>query len=318
VRRGEDPATTAGTATAYTLTTDSGITSLNTGDTIAFIPHVSCGENATLNINSIGAENILINNKRTWYGDIIPGMAYYGVKVSGGIQILNPEQYLDVYNLNIGTSTLYYTDSPAYICSVATGATSIELRTNGGQRYMSGTAQTLTVTTLWASADVVSGVVVRDGYLYILLLDNGIEARIYRCLLTNDINNTGNWTQMTIAGTALPIASGTTLVGYGNGAFWVVDPSTSYIPYTLSSTTLTGGSVVNVTGSSYDGNSRVCELGIVARFGSAPAFRLANFSGTLDSTRQLLASVTNVLTTPYAVYVEDISTTSIGYYRCYL
>lgn len=51
--------TTAGTSTAYTCTPSPAWTAYTAGSVITVIPHVSCGANATINVNSLGVKSIL-------------------------------------------------------------------------------------------------------------------------------------------------------------------------------------------------------------------------------------------------------------------
>jgi hypothetical protein len=303
VRRGEDPATTSGTETAYTLTTDSGITSLNTGDTIAFIPHVSCGFESTLNINSIGALSLVVDGRKIHPGDILAGSVYYGVVLGSSIQILNPNKYLGVLE-NDNTLTYWYSDRETFTATLtSTGTVGV---------YQQGMPLNgnLTITALWADADSVQGLAIRDGYLYMNLLNIGVETRTYRCPLTSAIGTAGNWEQLTV--TYPDIIA--TLIGYGNGAFWVMSNST-YIPYTLSGTTLTDGTPVTVTGSNYGSGARVNECGIYASFGSGNRTRHASFDGTLSGREGNSSNSSRIAVSPGALYIPLTGTSTRPYYR---
>jgi len=184
------------------------------------------------------------------------------------------------------TTLLFYSDVDTYTAEVI-ALTTLSLYYSGGQeRFLSGVIQQVSASTIWASATRMTSAMIRDGYVYVYI-DSGADARIYRCLLTNDISASGNWTQLTISGTTLPVGQYNCLIGYGDGKFWISNYVTNYIPYTLSGTTLTSGTPVTITSSSYRGDyTRVNDNGFYAAFGVGPYIRFASFSGTVDTARQ--------------------------------
>lgn len=210
-----------------------------------------------------------------------------------------PTVYPKYFPANASSNYIWYSDdtdmmaicesTQTQICiSNACAVDSTTAGTSQNMRYLSGTAQTVAISTIWAAADNVTGLIIQGGYVYVSLYDSGGSNRIYRCATSADITAGGNWTQLTISGTALQNSASAGLVGYGNGTFWVIDTTNGYIPYTLSGTTLTSGAAVTVTGATY--TSYVCRAnttGFYVYFGSAPYIRFASFAGTLDGTKQV-------------------------------
>lgn len=181
----------------------------------------------------------------------------------------------------------------------------------GGTVFRSGVEQFMNnLVGIDATATGVNTVIIQGGYIY-LVLDTAGAKTAWRCATTSDITTVGNWTQLTISGTAL--ASG--FIGYGDGQFWTASGA-AYTPYTLSGTTMTSGSNITVTGAAYDVNfARVNDNGIYADFVAAPRVRFASFAGTLDATKQIdynTSSVVAPFCTRYAYYVASNNTDSAG------
>lgn len=199
-----------------------------------------------------------------------------------------------------GSHFAYYSDSDYNIPTVS--ASTFYLSTAGYASYKSGTAQSIAAGTIWASA-AANGIILVSGYLYVFLISGG-ASRIYRCDVTADISASGNWTQLTISGTALPTAASSGIIGFDGTNFWVVDAGTQFMKYTLSGTTLTSNGTVTVTGSSYSLTySRVNADGIYASFSAAPYIRVASLSGTLDSAKQILVAATQTFANASGFYV---------------
>lgn len=218
-----------------------------------------------------------------------------------------PEQ---VYAASSAT-LLFYSDVDTYTAEVIALAT-LSLYYSGGQeRFLSGVDQQVSASTIWASATRMTSAIIRSGYVYVYI-DSGAAARIYRCLLTNDITVAGNWTQLTISGTALPVGQYNCLIGYGDGKFWISNYVTNYIPYTLSGTTLTSGTAVTITSCSYRGDySRVNDNGFYATFGVAPYIRFASFSGTVDTARQSSNSQRPTYALSNSFYIQNPNANTI-------
>lgn len=225
--------------------------------------------------------------------------------VSGGNSY--PEE---IYAASSAT-LLFYSDVDTYTAEVIS-LTTLSLYYSGGQeRFLSGVAQQVSASTIWASATRMTSAMIRGGYVYVYI-DSGATARIYRCLLTNDISASGNWTQLTISGTTLPVGQLNCLLGYGDGKFWISHYATNYIPYTLSGTTLTSGTPVTITSSSYRGDyARVNDNGIYAAFGVGPYVRFASFAGTVDTTKQCSNSQRPAYALSTSFYLQNPNATTI-------
>ncbi|MBU5486458.1 hypothetical protein KQI86_19335 [Clostridium sp. MSJ-11] len=121
---------TAGTSTAYTLTLSPAPSSYVDGLTITIIPHVDCGDNPTLNINNLGAIQLVNsegNNLKA--GELKANKPYSFVRVgsnffirsSGGCNaiksIQSGEYYFqsDIANANITISTVDFNKSVVII-----------------------------------------------------------------------------------------------------------------------------------------------------------------------------------------------------------
>lgn len=190
----------------------------------------------------------------------------------------------DMLAISTTSSTdLYLTDALVIDDSIGGASQNI--------RYLSGAKQIITITSIWASATYITGLMIKGGYVYVSLYASGVANRIYRCAVTSDISSAGNWTQLTISGKALENNSDAGLIGFGNGYFWVTHTTDGLVPYSLSGTTLTSSTVVTVSGATYSAfSARVNNTGIYAYFTSAPCIRFANFSGVLDGTKQVSAT----------------------------
>ena len=211
----------------------------------------------------------------------------------------------------------WYTDSSIYSVQTFGGKTAFQLNATlgigesgsgaGGIVYRNGVEQFLgTLTTIDGAATSVAAVIIQGGYIYLTL--NAGSQKVYRCLVTDSITTGGNWTLMTISGTA--INGG--LVGYGNGKFWNAGGG-AYTPYTLSGTTLTSGIAVTVTGASYSPDyARINDNGIYADFSSHPKVRFADFSGTLDTNKQSTIGYLLPLSLQSALYVGSNNTDHAG------
>lgn len=146
-------------------------------------------------------------------------------------------------------------------------------------KSLSGVTQRVKPTDIWAAVDTIRGVLVYDGYFYWMGDDAGTY-RIYRCSTSVDIATTGNWTQMTISGTAI---TGTSyLAGVYDTKIWIATGS-AFVPYALSGTTLTSGTGITVTGSDYNIESRVNDNGIYASFSSSPYTKRATHAGVIET-----------------------------------
>lgn len=200
--------------------------------------------------------------------------------------------------------TIFYSDNLVYI--PGGNSTTILLFSGGQQMYKSGVSQSVTSNAIWTSSNSYGSIVV-NGYIYTFFINTGV-ARIYRCAVTSDIATAGNWTQLTISGTALPTGANSGLVGFDGTNFWVVSGSTQFIKYTLSGTTLTSNGTVTVTSASYDyAYDRVNANGIYAKFGSAPFFRVASLAGTLDNTKQVVGTLCGTFASNNAYYLQHPS-----------
>ncbi len=210
-----------------------------------------------------------------------------------------------------GASNFFYIytddlDNVGYYANSASGTIRLSVRSiSHDNKYVSGNRQTINMTAIWGSATVHLGAMVREGFIYILISD-GAAQRVYRASTSADISQSGNWTQLTIAGTAF--GTGDRFIGYGNGAFWIADGSSEFRPYTLSGTTLTSGTPVNVTGASYNAlSSRINDDAIYAHFSGGPFIRVANFAGALSGVQSQVTLVSSpfVIPTSFYVVVED-------------
>jgi hypothetical protein len=198
-------------------------------------------------------------------------------EMSGFTSFLACSVYTDDPTINV--------NSASSLIQLSTGLLVRQATTGRGPiAYNSGTLQEIDPDSLTTGLNC-SGVMIKGGYIYAYIIDTGSSAEIWRCLVTADISNAGNWTKLTISGTSLGTAAGDGLVGYGNGKFWVVKGS-GFVPYTLSGTTLTSSTTVTVTSADYK-HSRVNETGIYAAFSSEPKIRFADFTGALTATKQV-------------------------------
>lgn len=296
-------AVTAGTSSAYTLSIDSAYTSYIVGDKITCKIHDTNVLGATLNINSIGAlaivgydgnsilQGILLKNNIADFiyngtsliyvgGDINPSMLSY----SGGIPTFSD-------NISMYSEVFF--------------GTTIRLMKSGLIQYKSGTSQSITAATIWASAGSVSSSIIVDGYVYAYLIQTSTSARIYRCSVTADISNSANWVQVTISGATLGFSGNDGLVGHDGTNFYCIHATNGYVQFTLSGTTFTFVANITVTGANYSSlYARVNHLGIFANFSSAPYIRYASHAGALDSIRQLSFGATAVFSTKNALYVS--------------
>ncbi len=203
------------------------------------------------------------------------------------------------------TDFIFYSDDTA-ISSKNAGTSSIYLTSGGMAKSNSGNSQSITYATIWASATECTSVIIVGGYVYAYLNNGTTSTRIYRCATTADISTAGNWTQLTISGAALQSDSSAGLAGYGNGNFWVIHTTNGFVPYALSGTTLTSSTAVTVTSATYDVTySRVNGTGIYAYFASGSSRRFANFSGTLDGTKQMDVSTTTAFVNAGAYYLRQ-------------
>ena len=191
----------------------------------------------------------------------------------------------DVLNTCSTSYHQFYSDNSTYIAISYTTGTSIVLTSGGRTVYRGGIYQSISVTSIYAGSTAY-GVIVVGAYLYAFLSD-GTTPRVYRCALSSDIATVGNWTLLTISGTALPIASNSGLIGHDGTNFWVVQGGTQYIKYTLSGTTLTSNGTVTVTGANYTYLYDRVNSYIYPYFSTAPSIRIASLTGVLDTTRQI-------------------------------
>lgn len=164
---------------------------------------------------------------------------------------------------------------------IATLYITLRFRSYDFTLYTSGVEQTVRPIDIWPAITSVKGLLVYNGYFY-FMGDNGLGTyRVYRCPITSDITTVGNWTLMTVSGTAI---SGTSyLIGVQNNSLWVATGS-AFVPYSISGSTLTSGTSVTVTGSSYSIESRINDNAIYADYSSDPRIKKADFSGTLTGT----------------------------------
>lgn len=214
---------------------------------------------------------VWINIENVWYKiyddtDLFPDFIPFSQ--AGINQSVRPSYSDDVNNIPRATNDL-----------IATLQVVLNVRTSFFTKKLDGNEQKVKPSDIWVSTTAIYGLLVYQGYLYILLTD-GSNYRVYRCSTDDDISDTGNWTQMTVSGTAI---SGTSyLIGAKNG-LWIATGS-SFMSYTISDTTLTSGTAVTVTGAQYSIESRVNENGIYADFFSTyPYYRRADFDGTIDA-----------------------------------
>lgn len=199
-----------------------------------------------------------------------------------------------------------YSDHQQYHIESDGAFATIYLTCNGQVRYRNGTNQHIAASSIWASATLVKAII-KDRYIYALLIQTATESRIYRCSIDSNINSAGNWAQLTISGTALGTNTTEGIVGYAAGQFWVAKSGVGFVPYTLSGTTLTSGSTVTVTGATYSHTSVINEDGIyVGGWGAAPYIRYASLAGVLDANRQIRSSTGSYLFAyPKAFYVSS-------------
>ncbi len=214
------------------------------------------------------------------------------------------------------TDFLFYSDDTTLATKNA-GSSSIYLISGGLTKANNGATQSITFSTIWASATECTSVIIVSGYVYAYLNNGVTSTRIYRCAITSDIATAGNWTQLTISGAALESNSNAGLAGYGNGTFWVIHTTNGFVPYSLSGTTLTSSTAVTVTGANYDVTySRVNGTGIYAYFSSgAPSRRFASFAGTLDNTKQMDCTTTTAFVNAGAYYLRQGSDNRF-YWNC--
>jgi hypothetical protein len=301
-------AVTAGTGSAYTLSIDSAYNSYIAGDKITCKIHEINTLGATMNVNSIGTLNIIGYDGNP----ILPGILlkdHVADFIYNGTSLLyvgvdtNP----DIWTISVGVIT--YTDNTS-IHSEKISFTTIRLVKNGSRMYNNGNLQEIIHTSIWASSDSCTSTMIVGGYIYVYLVDTGVESRIYRCLVTANISNAANWEQITISGYALSNASTDELVGHDGTNFYIVD-SAGFNKFTLSGTTFTFVSTITVTGANYGVNqrNRVNHTGIYASFSSAPYIRFASLAGVLDSSRQCNTGLAQVACTKNAFYVTIVSGT---------
>jgi hypothetical protein len=215
------------------------------------------------------------------------------------------------WSLDYNSYKTCYSDCDTYATTTITGTITLHKTLSYNCiKYLGGVKQEVARTTIWADAANTSIYpVIYDGYVYVSLHKTTAtaETRVYRCSLSDSISTAGNWTQMTVSGTGLDTGNNTSgLIGFGNNALWYLDKTNSrFIPYTISGTTLTGGTAVTVTGTTYSKEfNRVNGNGIYTVFSSAPYLRKAGFNGTLDSNKQFCDIAPNALfVTDKGIYI---------------
>lgn len=309
-RKGGQYATSGGSANAQTLSVNANITAYEAGDTFCFLAGYSCTDTCTLNVNSIGAKTIYKNSGETLvYGDIMAGdsvcVIYDGINLRLQSYIQNDPATITRFST---AYTIKYSDIPFTLS--ASLANIVYLMNSSGLLYKSGTLQSIAGTALWASSTNTLNSIIVGGYIYVYLIQTATAAQIYRCSISSDISVAGNWTQITISGTALPFAGASGFVGFDGTNFWITDGSAGFIKYSLSGTTFTSISTVTVTGSSYFASTSVVNsAGIYAGFTSAPYVRFAAHTGTLDTTKQISQSTLIGFGKPRSAYYTDGAST---------
>lgn len=299
---GANQGTTTGTSSAYILTV-SGYTSYTLDDRIACKIHDSNLPGATINISSIGVVPILGLDG----SPILPGVLF---KDNIAEFVYNGTGFVFV-GVDINPSMLSYlgglptfSDNISMYSEVFSGTT-VNLMKSGLIKYKSGTAQSITASTIWASAALISSSLILGGYIYAYLIQTSTSARVYRCSVTADISNSANWVQITISGATLGFSGNEGLVGHDGTNFYCIHATNGYVQFTLSGTTFTFVANITVTGANYSSlHARVNHLGIFAHFSSAPCIRYASHAGVLDATRQLSSGATAVFSTKNALYVS--------------
>ena len=223
-------------------------------------------------LNNVSASSPTSGDLLQWDGTNWVNVSVSSLGIGDPLNITNTIQIPAVYT----DTTSYFTINVQLYSGIVSGF--------APNTYRSGNQQSIPSSSFAGYVSVLSSIV-QNGYIYFMYEVSG-GAEIRRCLVTNDISVSGNWSSpLTISGRALTTSD--RLIGYGNGVFWITDGSSAFIPYTLSGTTLTSGTSVTVTGSNYIYySSRVNNNGIYASFATAPKIRKANFSGTLDTNKQ--------------------------------
>lgn len=294
----------AGSTDTYAITLTPAPTALTTGMEIRFKANTANIGAASLDVCSLGAVAIKKNKDVDLADNDIKAGQIIIVEYDGtNFQMQTPSSnlvpattslpsFLSMFlaPTNSAVKAVQYTDDTKYLLAIEQNDVYSSIRLYNGffqqsqYRYNSGHYQMCNfkiISGLTTWTNYYGGAMVKGGYIYIKLRDtNAATNKIFRCAVTDDISVNTSWVDLTISGTALINAS--YLIGYGNSNFWIADYTTgAFIPYTLSGTTLTSGTNVNVTNSYYNSACRVNEKGIWSNNSTGtPTMPLCNFSGT--------------------------------------
>lgn len=201
---------------------------------------------------------------------------------------------------------VYFDDVDNIMAGIVSNQIAVYKTNNGlGHKYVGANAQVIGASSLFAGATGRS-VITCNGYHY-AYINSGASCGMYRIAVGSDISVAGNWTTLTLSGALFTFTA--RLIGFDGTNFWFTDGSTQFFKATLSGTTMTQGSSVNVTGSSYSAYSRVNSQYIYAPFGSDPRLKLATLAGALVTNKTIgQSSVVISMVSPLYLYTAAGST----------
>lgn len=171
-----------------------------------------------------------------------------------------------------------------------------------GLRYIGTTANTIVGSTLLANTNATSCATI-GGYHYVYIGTSISTCAMRRIAVGSDITSAGSWTTITLSGALFTYTA--SLIGYDGTNFWFTDGSTTFFKATLSGTTMTQGSSIAVTGSSYTGSARVNSLGIYAPFAGAPLARQATLAGAIVANNVWSVTLAGSMATPLYLYLSN-------------
>lgn len=201
---------------------------------------------------------------------------------------------------------VYFDDVDNIMAGIVSNQIAVYKTNNGlGHKYVGANAQVIGASSLFAGATGRS-VITCNGYHY-AYINSGASCGMYMIAVGSDISVAGNWTTLTLSGALFTFTA--RLIGFDGTNFWFTDGSTQFFKATLSGTTMTQGSSVNVTGSSYSASSRVNSQYIYATFGSDPRLKLATLAGALVTNKTIgQSSVVISIVSPLYLYTAAGST----------